>query len=211
MAVCRCVTGIVVEEGSTLGQPGLTVEIGTRAGRGFLPVNSGRTGPDGRFSIELGAFVATAQTGTTYGLRVLAGTAELHVHGDVRWSEGVDAHGLVVCVTYPEHCSAPPPPDLDGPAGEETGLHGRVGHADGTPLDGLTVKFRTVGVAGESDDISVGTTSGGGFYSITGPGSPAPDIIVRVYTSGGRLVGTSPVIYGCPTKRRVDFEICDDL
>lgn len=211
MPECRCVSGIVVEEGTTNPQAGLTVKVGTTIRRGFLPVGVGHTDPRGRFSIDLGEDVADGETGTLYSIRVFAGATELTVEGDTRWTEGRDACDLVICVTYPEPCAAPvdaPPQQLT-----TTGVYGEVRHVDGTFLSNVIVEVKVVGLTGETL-ISTGNTGNSapmtGWYGLAGPGAAA-DVLVKVFEPGTppRYVGSSPVFYQAVMPLRVDVQICD--
>lgn len=209
MTVCRCITGIVVEEGGTVGQAGLTVQLGLRGRPGFQAVASARTGPDGRFSIDLGPFEANGGSGTNWTLRVLSGVTELKAHGDTHWSEGVDARGLVICVHFPERCATPDPATPQQTvSGWGSGIYGRIVHVDGTPCSTIGVDVRVVGVGGETV-ISTGTTNSAGYYALAGPGAGA-DVLVKAFDTGPRLVGTTKVAFNCPANHRMDLEICDE-
>ena len=61
MPICRCVSGIVVEEGAATPQAGLRVRLVTEKGRGSVALAEATTDKGGRFSIEVSGLSADAR------------------------------------------------------------------------------------------------------------------------------------------------------
>ncbi len=213
MAICRCVSGIVVEEGSATPQGGLRVRLVTVKGRGSVALAEATTDKAGRFSIDISGLSADDTSGV-YELKVFDGVVELEAHGDVRWSVATEATDLVVCVTWPEACAVPeetPPP---GGNIDTANVHGVVRHADGTALVGLDVFLWGVSFNGESQLVGPVQTMAEGWFSIgTVSTPPNRDLYVKVFQPGSppRLVGTSKVSYGyAGGALRFHVSVCDE-
>jgi len=213
MAICRCVSGIVVEEGSAIPQAGLRVRLVTGTGRGSIALAEATTGKSGRFSIDVSGLSASDTSGV-YELKVFDGVVELEAHGDVRWSVATEAKDLVVCVTWPETCAVP---DELPPAGvniDTNNVHGVVRHVDGTPLVGLNVFLWEVTFNGESQLVGPVQTMMDGWFSIgTVSTPPSRDLYAKVFQPGSppRLVGTSKVTFGyAGGALRFHVSVCDD-
>ena len=63
MPICRCVSGIVVEEGAATPQAGLRVRLVTEKGRGSVALAEATTDKGGRFSIEVSGLSADDTSG----------------------------------------------------------------------------------------------------------------------------------------------------
>ena len=213
MPICRCVSGIVVEEGAATPQAGLRVRLVTEKGRGSVALAEATTDKGGRFSIEVSGLSADDTSGV-YELKVFDGVVELEAHGDVRWSVATEAKNLVVCVTWPETCAVPdetPPPGVNI---DTDNVHGLVRHADGTALVGLDVFLWEVTFNGESQLVGPVQTQAEGWFSI-GPVTTPPnrDLYVKVFQPGSppRLVGASKVRYGyAGGALRFHVSVCDE-
>lgn len=207
MSGCRRVAGIVIKEGTTQPQVGLTVRLlGKARGRGTEEIGSCRTSAKGRFVFDLSAVSHDDHAGF-YDVQVFDGAIPLTTHGHTTVSATTDSHELVVCVEWPVACAVldeTPPGSISGNVATNA-VHGIVRHADGTPLVGLKVDLYEVGFAlGEEEDEEVKITSTAvdtlmdGWFSIGTVSSLPRDIYVQVWQPGSppRTVGRSSVRYG---------------
>lgn len=215
MPICRCVLGIVVEEGTATPQVGVRVRLVTAKGRGTIALAEATTDKAGRFSIDVSG-LSDDDTSGVYELKVFDGVVELEVQGDVRWSVATEAKDLVVCVTWPEACAVPqeaPPQEIAGQIAT-TAVHGVVRHVDGTPLVGLDVFLWEVTFNGESQFAGPVQTLMDGWFSIgTVSTPPSRDLYVKLFQPGSppRLVGTSKVNYGYTGGAlRFHVAVCDE-
>ncbi len=213
MAICRCISGTVVEEGTANPLGALRVRLVTSRGRGSVALAEATTDKAGRFSIDVSRLSAEDTSGV-YELKVFDGVVELEAHGDVRWSVATEAKDLVVCVTWPEACAVPeetPPPGVNI---DTANVHGVVRHADGTALVGLDVFLWGVSFNGESQLVGPVQTMAEGWFSIgTVSTPPNRDLYVKVFQPGSppRLVGTSKVTYGYGGGAlRFHVSVCDE-
>lgn len=219
MPICRCIAGDIVEHGTTTGQPGLTVTVGTSTGLDFRPLGTTQTDDAGHFSIDIGKFVATAATGVRYQVRVLQGSVALAAKGDTAWIEGFDACSLHICVTYPESCGSVDPGDVPGQAGDQ--VYGLVRHVDGSLVSGVRVELWSVTLTGSDEEtVSSGapvTTDATGAFIFSDPTGPK-NLFIKVFTlvaEGETLVkdkyvGGSAVYYAASAPLRIDVTLCDD-
>ena len=115
MAICRCVSGIVVEEGSATPQGGLRVRLVTVKGRGSVALAEATTDKAGRFSIDISGLSADDTSGV-YELKVFDGVVEL----------------------YPDEPAVTAPPSPDPTDGDEPVVDPYVTDARGTALPGTS-------------------------------------------------------------------------
>ncbi|MCB9685985.1 MAG: hypothetical protein H6735_13170 [Alphaproteobacteria bacterium] len=212
MPGCRHVTGTVLARGTSTPQERLTVRV-LGEGRSSTVLASARTDHQGRFSFDLGA----TPTDATLRLEVLDDGRLLPTTGDVSWPAAQDAHGLVVCVERAKPCGIPvdrPPASLDNC---DQGVHGRVRHDDGTPIEGVEVVLCAVDFHGKRELTDATRTVEDGWFCLgrIEPKQPT-DLVLEVYlpTRSERpreLLAVSDLVVGhAGGPLRIDVSVCHD-
>lgn len=206
------IRGIVIRDGTTEPEAGLTVHLGRRDQTRFYPLGSAFTGADGRFAFDLTLLDAKGGRGRSYEVRVLKHGLELEAHGNTRWPVATDPGPLTLCVEYPETCGSPAESPAAGP--DDLDFHGRVRHVDGTPVANVAVQVRSVGLDGDDVEATT-TTDGDGWYSVDLPEQyDGPNrFIVKVLDAQSAppiLLGSSRAQYAPTLPVRLDIEIGDD-
>lgn len=216
MSSCRCITGVVVKEGTTDVQVGVLVRLSTGKGRARVQIAEAKTDKKGYFFFDLEGL--TDQGGWTgvFHLAAFAGQTALATTGDARFSAKRDARDLVLCVEWPERCAGPtqaPPSDIAGGIATP-GVHGQVQHVDGTGLVGLSVQLYSVGFSSVEPVGTPQTTLSEGWFSLGSVSAGDLYVVASVPatpTTDARPVGTSRVKFGY-TGGALKFTVtvCDD-
>ena len=208
---CRCITGVVVKEGTTDPQPGLRVELTTGKGRSKVRLAETRTDAHGRFSFSLERLNDKGSWTGVFQLAVFAKTLPLIATGDVRFSARRDARNLVVCVEWPARCAAPEVALIAA----TDGVHGQATHVDGTHLAGLHAALFKVEFSGVTQVGTTQTTEDDGSFAFGSISAGDYYVVLKKPVDGDPThdvpIATSKVKYGHTSgAHRFAISVCED-